>query len=217
MAFLKDYRDNASGLLATIAEAEEPALDQAADIIAKAYAAGQTIYVFGCTHSAILAEDVFYRAGAPCFWRPLWGPGMSIAQTPGFLTSAAEHNEMLGNDMSYIIPLEDLITKENTPNIWAILEANPSYYKTVIPAGTYNGQDADVPTFGVKCMVICNASMDKDLVYNLAKTLAENTEEMIAGNGVFSSMADPNFICNDLPIPLHEGAKAYYTEAGMLK
>ena len=99
MAFLKDYRDNASGLLATIAEAEEPALDQAADIIAKAYAAGPTIYVCGCTHSAILAEDVFYRAGAPCFWRPLWGPGMSIAQTPGFLTSAAEHNEMLGNDI----------------------------------------------------------------------------------------------------------------------
>ena len=99
----------------------------------------------------------------------------------------------------------------------AILAANPSYYKTVIPAGTYNGQDADVPTFGVKCMVICNASLDKDLVYNLAKTLAENTEEMIAGNGVFSSMADPNFICNDLPIPLHEGAAAYYTDAGMLK
>ena len=45
MAFLKDYQDNASGLLATIAEAEEAALDQAADIIAKAYAAGQTIYV----------------------------------------------------------------------------------------------------------------------------------------------------------------------------
>ena len=99
MAFLKDYRDNASGLLATIAEAEEPALDQAADIIAKAYAAGQTIYVFGCTHSAILAEDVFYRAGAPTFWRPLWGPGMSIATTPGFLTSAAEHNEKLGEDI----------------------------------------------------------------------------------------------------------------------
>ena len=99
----------------------------------------------------------------------------------------------------------------------AILAANPSYYKTVIPAGTYNGQDADVPTFGVKCMVICNASLDKDLVYNLAKTLAENTEEMIAGNGVFTSMADPNFICNDLPIPLHEGAKAYYSDAGMLK
>ena len=99
----------------------------------------------------------------------------------------------------------------------AILEANPSYYKTVIPAGTYNGQDADVPTFGVKCMVICNKSMDSELVYNLAKTLAENTEEMIAGNAVFASMADPSFICNDLPIELHEGAAAYYKDAGMLK
>jgi TRAP transporter TAXI family solute receptor len=99
----------------------------------------------------------------------------------------------------------------------AILEANPSYYKTVIPAGTYNGQDADVPTFGVKCMVICNKSLDSELVYNLAKTLAENTEEMIAGNGVFASMADPNFICNDLPIALHDGAAAYYKDAGMLK
>ena len=98
-----------------------------------------------------------------------------------------------------------------------ILAANPSYYKAVIPAGTYNGQDADVPTFGVKCMVICNKSLDSELVYNLAKTLAENTEEMIAGNGVFASMADPNFICNDLPIALHDGAAAYYKDAGMLK
>ena len=99
----------------------------------------------------------------------------------------------------------------------AILAANPSYYKTVIPAGTYNGQDADVPTFGVKCMVICSEDMDEELVYNLAKTLAENTEEMIAGNSVFAGMADPSFICNDLPIPLHDGAAAYYGDAGMLK
>ena len=33
--------------------------------------------------------------------------------------------EMLGTQMNYIIPLEDLITEENTPNIWAILQENP--------------------------------------------------------------------------------------------
>ena len=66
-------------------------------------------------------------------------------------------------------------------------------------------------------MVICNASLDQELVYNLAKTLAENTEEMIAGNSVFAGMADPSFICNDLPIPLHDGAAAFYGDAGMLK
>ena len=97
--FITEYLGKTTELLNLIAHAEEDALDRAAEIIADAYANGNTIYVFGCTHSAILAEDVFYRANTPCFWRPLWGPGMSITQTPGFLTSAAEHNEAIGNDI----------------------------------------------------------------------------------------------------------------------
>lgn len=98
-SFIERYLASAQTILATVAKQEQQSLDRAADLIAKAYAAGKMIYVFGCTHSAILAEDVFYRAGAPTFWRPLWGPGMSIATTPGFLTSAAEHNEKLGEDI----------------------------------------------------------------------------------------------------------------------
>lgn len=97
--FLSEYLKRATDLLRIIADCEKSSFDRAAGTIADAFAAQHKIYVFGCTHSAILAEDVFYRAGAPCFWRPLWGPGMSIAQTPGFLTSAAEHNEALGNDI----------------------------------------------------------------------------------------------------------------------
>ncbi len=94
---ITDYLEQAERVLHAIQS--EPGLEQAADLIAEAYAAGNTIYVFGCTHSAILAEDVFYRAGAPAFWRPLWGPGMSIATTPGLLTSAVEHSEEVGNEI----------------------------------------------------------------------------------------------------------------------
>lgn len=90
-----DYLKQAHLILDAVA-GETPALETAAGIIADAYESGHTIYVFGCTHSAILAEDVFYRASTPAFWRPLWGPGMSIATTPGFLTSAVEHNEEIG-------------------------------------------------------------------------------------------------------------------------
>lgn len=93
---IADYRRNVEHLLKELA-GEEETLEKAAALIADAYNAGRTIYIFGCTHSAILAEDVFYRAGAPAFWRPLWGPGMSIATTPGLLTSAVEHSEEVGN------------------------------------------------------------------------------------------------------------------------
>ncbi len=93
---IPDYLKQAQAILDAVANEEAEVLERAAAGIAEAYVARRTIYVFGCTHSAILAEDVFYRAGAPTFWRPLWGPGMSIAATPGFLTSAVEHNEEIG-------------------------------------------------------------------------------------------------------------------------
>lgn len=96
MSVVQDYLTQIQNLLKQVS-GETNAMERASDLIAEAYSSGHTIYVFGCTHSAILAEDVFYRAGAPAFWRPLWGPGMSIATTPGFLTSSVEHNEAVGN------------------------------------------------------------------------------------------------------------------------
>ena len=96
MPIIENFYQKVNSLLQLITQNPE-SLEKAASVIADAYAANRSIYVFGCTHSAILAEDVFYRAGEAAFWRPLWGPGMSIATTPGFLTSAVEHNEDIGN------------------------------------------------------------------------------------------------------------------------
>lgn len=98
----------------------------------------------------------------------------------------------------------------------AIIAENPAYTKVEIPAGTYPGQDAAVPTFGVKTLVICNASADPDLIYNLAKALVDNADDMIAGNASLAPLADSSFICHDLPVPLHPGAEAFYKDAGLL-
>ncbi len=96
---LQTYLTRTTETLQLVAEQNEAAFNAAGKLVANAYAAGKHIYVFGCTHSAILAEDVFFRAGAPAFWRPLWGPGMNISNTPGFLSSAVERNEELGNSI----------------------------------------------------------------------------------------------------------------------
>ena len=98
----------------------------------------------------------------------------------------------------------------------AIIAENPAYTKVEIPAGTYPGQDEAVPTFGVKTLVICNANADPDLIYNLAKALVDNADDMIAGNASLAPLADSSFICHDLPVPLHPGAEAFYKDAGLL-
>lgn len=98
----------------------------------------------------------------------------------------------------------------------AIRAENPSYSKQVIPAGTYNGQDEDIPTFGVKTLVICDITMDQELVYKLTKAIFDNADDMIAGNASLTPMSDPNFMVTDLPLPLHPGAEAFYQEIGLL-
>lgn len=98
----------------------------------------------------------------------------------------------------------------------AIIAENPSYSKQVIPANTYNGQTEPVPTFGVKTLVICSKDADPDLIYNIAKAIHENSADMIAGNASLAPLADPSFMCQDLPIALHPGAEAYYKDAGLL-
>jgi len=76
---LSDYHSTVCGIITEIANEENTSLEKAASLIAAAWENNRKIYIFGCTHSGILAEDVFYRAGAPAFWQPLWGPGMNIA------------------------------------------------------------------------------------------------------------------------------------------
>ncbi|TDQ42803.1 SIS domain-containing protein [Aureibacillus halotolerans] len=59
-----------------VKDREHGAMKEAADQVAKAIEAGKIIHLFGCGHSHILTEEVFYRAGGlvpihPIFHEPL--------------------------------------------------------------------------------------------------------------------------------------------------
>lgn len=112
---------------------------------------------------------------------------------------------------------KDIVVLDYTQEeIDAILAGNEAYIQSSIPAGTYTGQDKETKTFGVKCLIIVSADMDETLVYDLCKAMNENTADMAAGNALLSEMTDPSFLCTNMPIPLHDGATKYYTEAGLL-
>lgn len=97
-----------------------------------------------------------------------------------------------------------------------LLSENLYYYKTSIPAGTYAGQDEEVKTFGVKCLICVSENMSEELVYRLTQILDESRPELITSHEALSSLEQNGFMCQDLPIPLHPGAKKYYIEAGYL-
>lgn len=94
--------------------------------------------------------------------------------------------------------------------------ADERYFITEIPAGTYIGQEETIPTFGTKVLLCASADMDEDLAYEIARALDLNGPVYTGGHRFMAAMQEKEFLCNELPIPLHEGAEKYYREAGFL-
>lgn len=97
-----------------------------------------------------------------------------------------------------------------------ILSENPVYFPTQIPAETYPGQTETVDTFGVKCLLCVSSSMPEEQAYQLTQALWNASTRMWTYHPALGDMARPEFLCQDLPIPLHSGAEHFYEEAGAL-
>ena len=93
-----------------------------------------------------------------------------------------------------------------------ILEAEPAYFRAVIPAGTYSGQREDVETFGVKCLLCVSADMPEEQVYHITGLILSALPELSARGGILARMEDPEFLTENLPIALHPGAARCFEE-----
>lgn len=122
----------------------------------------------------------------------------------------------IGGQLNLAATKDIVVLNYTQEEIDDILAGNEAYIQSTIPAGTYTGQDYDTLTFGVKCLVIVSADLDESLVYDMCKTMNENSADLAAGNAILSEMTDPSFLCTNMPIPLHPGAEKYYAEQGLI-
>lgn len=90
------------------------------------------------------------------------------------------------------------------------------YIAATIPAGTYDGQDADVPTVAISNYLVTNAGVSDDLAYAMTKELFENLDTLEASHQAAKLIKLENAL-NGMPIPLHPGAERYYREQGLLE
>ena len=90
------------------------------------------------------------------------------------------------------------------------------YAQAVIPKGTYTGQKKDATTFGVKATVVTSNAVEADLVYLVVKAVFENFDDFKKQHPAFSSLKKEDMIADGLSAPIHEGAKRYYKEAGLM-
>lgn len=85
------YLKKVAELIEAIGVNQRENLEQAAMLIADATSSGHRFFAFGCSHSGLLVQDIYYRAGTFMLVHPLFGPGMSLSNDfPPNKTSAME-------------------------------------------------------------------------------------------------------------------------------
>ncbi|WP_295532810.1 TAXI family TRAP transporter solute-binding subunit [uncultured Thioclava sp.] len=90
------------------------------------------------------------------------------------------------------------------------------YKPGVIPAGTYPGQDADVPTVAITNILVTQSDVSDEEAYQMTKLLFENLDTLKAAHAAAGGISLEAAI-QGLPIPLHPGAEKYYKEKGLIK
>jgi hypothetical protein len=112
-------------------------------------------------------------------------------------------------DNHALVPVSTDIARE-------IGRSHPYLAPGLIPAGTYPGV-TETPSIEVRALLVVRADMDEDLVHDITAAIWQ--EQSLAT--LRSAHSQGNFITpgtalKGLSIPLHEGARRYYEQQGLL-
>ena len=93
---------------------------------------------------------------------------------------------------------------------------DPAYRRAIVPANTYRGQPASVPTVAVQNYLVTHEGVSADVVYNLTKALWTSLDQLAAAYPAAKEISVKHAFDN-MPVPLHPGAERYYREAGLVR
>jgi len=88
------------------------------------------------------------------------------------------------------------------------------WFRYVIPAGTYPGQDEDINTIAQPNFLATHADLPEEHVYQITKAIYENLPFLQAIHPATNAMSLEVAI-SGLPVPLHPGAARFYAEQGI--
>jgi hypothetical protein len=94
----------------------------------------------------------------------------------------------------------------------------PYFSKLAVPAGTYKGVEADVPTFQDSALWVANSKVSEDAVYKLLSVIftEEGLKHMVEQKKTFKEMNIESGV-KGIVTPMHPGAEKFWKEKGIIK
>ncbi len=111
---------------------------------------------------------------------------------------------------------DSVLVTVDGPAVEALVKENDYYRTAIVPGGMYRGTDADTMTFGVGATFVSSAKVPEEHIYQVVKAVFENFDKFKQLHPAFANLKKEEMVKDGLSAPLHDGAKKYYKEAGLL-
>lgn len=102
------------------------------------------------------------------------------------------------------------------PAIDRLVAEHPYYSPQVVPGGIYHGNDADVPSFGVRATLATSTRLPEASAYAIVKAVFDDLPAFKALHPALAPLTPETMIRDGLSAPLHDGAVRYYKERGWM-
>ena len=110
---------------------------------------------------------------------------------------------------AYLVALDD-------EHVDKLLESSPYYVKSVIPANTYPGQDADITTVAVSAVILAANSVAEGDVYAFVKDVFDSAKDSsVASTHAKYEELDVKKAGSITTVPYHPGAAKFFEEEGI--
>lgn len=91
-----DYIANVTECIEKAWRTQEDKIREVSHLLADTIERKNSVFVFGCSHAGIIAEEVFYRSGGLAVINPIFFPAFMLNTRPVTMTSQLERLEGLG-------------------------------------------------------------------------------------------------------------------------
>jgi len=126
---------------------------------------------------------------------------------------------MVGHPTANIKDASNSVDVKITPltgsNVDGLIKKYPYFAKADVPGGIYKGNPEGTPTFGVKAVLVTSDDVSEKAVYTVVKAILENFDKFKKLHPAYANITKKSLL-DGLSAPLHEGAKKYFKEAGLL-
>ncbi len=97
-----------------------------------------------------------------------------------------------------------------------LVSNNADFSFATIPGGLYFGNTVDVKSFGVRATLVTTTDMSNEMAYSITKLIFDNLDDFRRLHPVFAHLDEHQMVNEGNIAPMHEGAKRYFTEKGLL-